>query len=136
MRGPRAFSFVRGCCRGTAGDMAVPMGRSPGRAEVRDRRAHDLMIVSGRLAVAIDPSEVVAAVLDVVIQLFTLEACSVGLLDADARRLQVIVSRCRGKVDEFDATVPAGLAGWVAQHGEGGISNDVDKDERFVSGID
>jgi len=54
----------------------VSMVRSAGRAELRDRRAHDLMIVSGRLAAAVDPSEVVAAVLDVGIQVFNVEACS------------------------------------------------------------
>jgi transcriptional regulator with GAF, ATPase, and Fis domain len=112
------------------------MRRSAGPAERIDRRAHDLMIVSGRLAAAIDPSEVVAAVLDVVVQVFNLEACSVGLLDDAARRLRLFVSRGRGKVDEFELMVPAGIAGWVAKHGQGVVCNDVDKDERFFPGID
>src|SRR5262245_60812563 len=116
--------------------MAVSMRRSGGQAQASDRRAHDLMIVSGRLAAAIDPSEVVAAVLDVVIQLFNLEACSVGLLDDSGRRLRLFVSRGRGKLDEFELMVPSGIAGWVAQYGEGVICNDVDKDERFFPGID
>jgi transcriptional regulator with GAF, ATPase, and Fis domain len=116
--------------------MGASMGRSAGSAERIDHRARDLMVLSGRLAAAIDPSEVVAAVLDVVIQLFNLEACSVGLLDDAARRLRLFVSRGRGKTDEFDLTVPHGIAGWVAQHGEGVVCNDVEKDERFFPGVD
>jgi transcriptional regulator with GAF, ATPase, and Fis domain len=112
------------------------MARAAGPAEARDRRVHDLMIVSGRLAAALDPSEVVAAVLDVVIQLFDLEACSVGLLDEDAQRLRLFVSRGRGKIDEFEVMIPVGIAGWVAKTGEGVICNDVHQDERFYPGID
>ena len=112
------------------------MARAARPAEASDRRVHELMIVSGRLAAALDPSEVVAAVLDVVIRLFDLEACSVGLLDEAAQRLRLFVSRGRGRIDEFDLKVPVGIAGWVAKFGEGVICNDVEQDERFYPGID
>ena len=60
--------------------MASSMPRS---GDVTYGRVQDLMLVSGRLAAALDPSEVIAAVLDAVIRLFNLQACTVGLLEPD-----------------------------------------------------
>src|SRR2546430_12976497 len=51
-------------------------------------RVQDLMLVSGRLAAALDPSEVIAAVLDAVIRLFNLEACTVGRSEEHTSELQ------------------------------------------------
>ena len=99
-------------------------------------RLRHFVQASGRMAGAIEPAEVVTAVLDAAIQLFSLEACSIGVLDPTGKRLRFSASRGRARVDEFEVDAGLGIAGYVAKTGRGQIVNDVANDDRFYKGID
>jgi Nif-specific regulatory protein len=116
--------------------MAPPVSRSAAAPDLPGRRLRDVVRVSGALAGAVDPSEVIAAVLDTVIQLFDLEACSIGLLDPSGETLAFSISRGRAKTDAFEMPAGTGIAGWVAKTGRGVVCNDVTKDPRFYRGVD
>jgi Nif-specific regulatory protein len=105
-------------------------------AGVPGDRLRDVVRASGRLAGALEPAEVVATALDAVIQLFDLEACSIGLLDPTGTRLRFSFSRGRARVSEFEVDAGLGIAGYVAKAGRGVVSNDVAGDPRFFRGID
>lgn len=108
------------------------------RAAVDASPAHlrEVVRVSARLAVAVEPEEIVTAVLDAAIKLLSLEACSIGLLQAAGKQLRFSASRGRARLDEFEVDAGLGIAGYVARTGRGKITNDVDGDEHFFNGID
>ena len=99
-------------------------------------RLRDVIRASGALAGAVDRSEVVASVLDTVIQLYDLEACSIGCFDGTQSRLEFSCSRGRARVDAFEVDAGLGIAGWVAKTGRGVVCNDVADDPRFYKGVD
>ena len=101
-----------------------------------EERLKALIEVSRLLMSAVDPEELLRAILDSVIRLLDAEGCSIGLIDADAREL--VFSRIAGQAELEDFRLPlgTGIAGHVATFGEPAVANDVSRDPRFFSGID
>jgi GAF domain-containing protein len=113
------------------------MATARGGAErAETTRLRDFVRASGRMAGALEPAEIVTAVLDAAIQMFALEACSIGVLDSTGKHLRFSASRGRARVDEFEVDAGLGIAGYVAKTGRGQLVNDVANDERFYKGVD
>ena len=84
----------------------------------------------------VDPEEVLQVILSSALQLFGVEGCSLGLLDDTGQHLAFVVMEGTAQIDAFRVPLGQGIAGWVAQTGEGVISNDVSRDSRWFGGVD
>src|SRR5215472_4519898 len=99
-------------------------------------RLQSLIEINQLLMSAVEPDEVVAVVLEAALQLFEAEGCSLALLDDLAQELAYVVMVGPAKVEEFRIPVGQGIAGWVAQTGQGVVCNDVSQDPRWFQGVD
>jgi signal transduction protein with GAF and PtsI domain len=82
-------------------------------------RLESLSELNQRLMSPIEPDALLQAVLDSVIRLFAVEGCSIGMVDETRRRLAFIFAGGRAKVEECRIALGQGIAGWVAQPGQG-----------------
>lgn len=86
----------------------------------------------------LDPSNVVRIVMDNIQKLIPCEAWSILLLSEEEDELRF--ERARGQAAEAlelaRLKVGQGIAGWVAQHREPAIVNDVSQDQRFNASFD
>ena len=99
-------------------------------------RFDTLVEVNQLLMGHIDPDRMLTVILKCVNRLFSTSACSIGLLEDEGRKLVFTKAEGGASVVEFELDAGQGIAGWVAQHGEGIICNDVTKDPRFYGGFD
>ncbi len=99
-------------------------------------RLESLIEISQLLVGAVDPDAVIKVILDSAKRLFVAEACSVALIDENAQELAFVFSAGGAEVGSFRMKLGQGIIGWVAQQGEGVISRDVSRDQRFFSGVD
>lgn len=82
--------------------------------------------------------EVLQQIIEQVSQALQVEAVSLALIDPIKKELVFEASTSRGKYDitGLRLTLNQGIAGWVAEAGQGAIVPDVHQDPRFFSGID
>jgi GAF domain-containing protein len=98
------------------------------------RRLQSLIEISEMLMSTVEPERVVTVILEAATQLFAVEGCSLALLDEAGQYLSFVVMAGPAQVEEFRVAVGQGIAGWVAQTGEGVVCNDVSQDPRFFGG--
>ncbi len=99
-------------------------------------RLDSLIEISQMLVSTVEPDALVRVILESAKRLFVAEACSIALIDENAKQLAFIFSAGGAEVGNFRMKLGQGIVGWVAQSGEGVISRDVSRDHRFFSGID
>ena len=85
---------------------------------------------------AVDPDEVLTAILTAARRLFEADGCSLALLDPTTHELVFVTMVGPAQVDAFRLPLGQGIAGWVAQTGHGVVCNDVTQDARFFRGVD
>jgi len=102
-------------------------GETPGR----DVSEQDLMRLGRLLASALDLNNRLDRVLDQAMELLRAERGSIMLLDEESRELVVRAARGLSGSREFRVPLGEGISGWVAQHGEPLILQDVVADRRF-----
>jgi Nif-specific regulatory protein len=95
-----------------------------------------LVEISHLLMRPVDSDELLTVILTAAMRLFKAEGCSLALLDAATQELAFIAMVGPAQVDVFRLPIGQGVAGWVAQTGQGVLSNDVTQDARFFQGID
>ncbi len=99
-------------------------------------RLQSLIEINQLLMSTVEPEEVLLVVLGSALRLFEAEGCSLALLDESSQQLAFVAMVGPAKVEEFRVALGQGIAGWVAQTGEGVVCNDVAHDPRFFRGID
>ena len=99
-------------------------------------RLQSLIEINRLLMSAVEPDEVLAVVLEAAVRLFEVEGCSLALLDDTAQELAFVAMVGPAKVEEFRIASGQGIAGWVAQTGQGVVCNDVTQDPRWFQGVD
>jgi Nif-specific regulatory protein len=99
-------------------------------------RLASLIEINQLLMSTVETDDLLRAIIESAIRLFSVEACSIGLIDEATQQLTFSFSLGGAKVEEFHIAVGQGIAGWVAQTGQEVISNDVSRDSRFFQGID
>lgn len=99
-------------------------------------RLQSLIEINQLLMSAVEPDEVLAVILEAALRLFEVEGCSLALLDDTAQELAFVAMVGPAKVEEFRIALGQGIAGWVAQTGQGVICNDVARDTRWFQGVD
>ncbi len=104
------------------------------RARVMAALASSAAAITGSL----DLKEVLQRILEQTSQALLVDTVSLALLDP--RRQELVFEASTGKYSEkvvgIRLKIGQGIAGWVAQHGEGTVVNDVSLDERFFRGVD
>jgi Nif-specific regulatory protein len=83
-----------------------------------------------------DPDEVLSGILTAAVRLFEAEGCSLALLDPTTHELAFVTMVGPAQVEAFRLPLGQGIAGWVAQTGQGVVCNDVTQDARFFRGVD
>jgi Nif-specific regulatory protein len=104
--------------------------------EQAQQRLQSLIDINQLLMSAIEPEEVLEVILDAAIRLCAAQGCSLALLDETGKYLTFVNMVGPARAQEFRVALGQGIAGWVAQTGEGVISNDVSQDPRWFGGID
>lgn len=99
-------------------------------------RLQSLIEINQLLMSAVEPDEVLAVVLEAALRFFEVEGCSLALLDDTAQELAFVAMVGPAKVEEFRIASGQGIAGWVAQTGQGVVCNDVARDTRWFQGVD
>lgn len=99
-------------------------------------RLASLIEINQLLMRTVDPEEVLQVIMTSALRLFGVEGCSLGLLDDSGQHLAFMAMAGPARTDAFRVPLGQGIAGWVAQTGEGVISNDVSQDPRWFAGID
>jgi len=99
-------------------------------------RLQSLIEINQLLMSAVEPDEVLAVVLEAALRLFEVEGCSLALLDDTAQELAFVAMVGPAKVPEFRIALGQGIAGWIAQTGQGVVCNDVAQDPRWFRGVD
>jgi Nif-specific regulatory protein len=99
-------------------------------------RLESLIEINQLLMGTVEPDEVLRVILEAATRLFAVEGCSIGLIDETAQHLRFIAMAGPAQVEEFRVPLTQGFAGWVARTGQGVISNDVSRDQRFYDSID
>ena len=92
-----------------------------------------LIKVSHAVNASIDKQTVLESLMDVTREVMHVEACSLALLTEDEHFLR-FEAAVGGKPEEIKTVVlelGEGLVGWVAEHKQAAIVNDVSKDSRF-----
>jgi diguanylate cyclase (GGDEF)-like protein len=82
----------------------------------------------------LEPGILLSRIAELICQLLDAKACSVMLLDGDRRRL--LAKAAYGvrteRMQSLSFRVGEGVAGWVVEHGEPALIDDVTRDPRFV----
>ena len=101
-----------------------------------EQRLQSLLEITHLLMSAVDPDEVLTVILTAALRLCDAEGCSLALLDPTGQELAFVAMAGPAKVEGFRIAVGQGVAGWVAQTGQGVVCNDVMQDARFFRGVD
>ncbi|HEY5923314.1 MAG TPA: sensor domain-containing diguanylate cyclase [Kofleriaceae bacterium] len=82
----------------------------------------------------LDPGILLSRIAELICQLVNAKACSVMLLDASRKRLlaKAAYGLRTERMHTLSFAVGEGVAGWVVEHGESALINDVAKDSRYV----
>lgn len=99
-------------------------------------RLESLTEINQLLMSAQEPEAVLQEILASIVRLFVVEGCSIALIDDTARQLAFVLMVGPARVEEFRIALGQSIAGWVAQTGQGVVSNDVSQDPRFFQGVD
>jgi diguanylate cyclase (GGDEF)-like protein len=83
----------------------------------------------------LDPGILLARIAELICQLIGAQACSVLLLDADRKRLlaKAAYGLRTEHMNSLSFRIGEGVAGWVVEHGQSALINDVTQDPRFVA---
>ena len=100
-----------------------------------ERFAHFVKSVQGLIGVG-EPQALLKMILEAAIKLFAADACSIALIDEGNEHLRFQCTLGGANVEEFQLPLGQGIIGWVAQTGQGVVSNDVSQDTRFFGTID
>jgi Nif-specific regulatory protein len=104
--------------------------------QLAQARLARLIEVNQLLMSAMEPDDLLQAVLESALQLFSAAGCSIALIDEAAQQLRFAFVLGGAKVEEFRIQLGQGLIGWVAQTGQGVVSNNVAQDPRFFGNVD
>jgi Nif-specific regulatory protein len=104
--------------------------------EQAQQRLQSLIDINQLLMSAVEPDEVLEVIFDAALRLCAAQGCSLALLDETAQHLTFVAMAGATKAPEFRVALGQGIAGWVAQTGQGVVCNDVSQDPRFFGGID
>lgn len=99
-------------------------------------RFSTLLEATQRLMGLTAPEELLPVILESVLRLFSAEACSVALIDETVQELAFAYTLGGAKMQEVRLPLGQGIIGWVAEKGEGVVSNDVSQDPRFFGQVD
>src|SRR5262245_5720827 len=88
-------------------------------------RFSTLLEATQRLMGLTAPEELLQVILESVLRLFAAEACSVALIDETEQELAFAFTLGGAKMQEVRLPLGQGIIGWVAENGEGVVSNDV-----------
>jgi Nif-specific regulatory protein len=100
------------------------------------QRLHHLLDIAHLLLNTVDPEEALTIILTAASRLFDAEGCSLALLDPTTQELAFVAMAGPATVRAFRIPSDQGIAGWVAQTGQGVVCNDVTRDARFFQGVD
>src|SRR5262245_60883653 len=100
------------------------------------QRLQHLLDIAHLLLNTTDPEEALTIILTAASRLFEAEGCSLALLDPTAQELAFVAMAGPAAVRAFRIPADQGVAGWVAQTGQGVVCNDVTRDARFFRGVD
>jgi Nif-specific regulatory protein len=105
-------------------------------SEEMQRRCELLAEISQMMVSTVDPAELLRVIMTSAQGLFVAEACSLAVIDPEAREL--VFAYATGGADVKDVRIPLeqGVVGWVARTGESVVCKDVSKDPRFFGGVD
>jgi diguanylate cyclase (GGDEF)-like protein len=83
----------------------------------------------------LDPGVLLSRIAELVCQMVAAKACSVMLLDANRKRLlaKAAYGLRTERMHTLSFAVGEGVAGWVIEHGEPALINDVTTDPRYVA---
>jgi signal transduction histidine kinase len=95
-----------------------------------------LLEISARLSSTLHLDELLALVMDVSTDLTNTEAASILLLDESSGQLQFVASTDGLMPADIQVPLDNSIAGWVVQHGQQLIIEDVQTDERFFATVD
>jgi Nif-specific regulatory protein len=99
-------------------------------------RLTSLIEINQLLMSTVEPDELLKVILTAAIRLFAVEGCSIGLIDDSRQQLAFALTAGGASIEEFRIALGQGIAGWVAQTGQGVVCPDVSKDTRWFGGID
>jgi Nif-specific regulatory protein len=105
-------------------------------AEQTQMRLECLVELNQLLMSTVEPDALLRAIHESCMRLFSVEACSIALIDETDRKLVIAFSKGGAKVEGFRLELGQGIVGAVAQTGEGVICNDVSQNTRFFCDID
>ncbi len=133
---PEHLSLVQSIA-GQAG-IAVLNARLYDESQRRARVMAALATSAATITGSLDLREVLQRILEQTSQALLVDTVSLALLDAKHQELvfEASTGRFSDKVVGIRLKIGQGIAGWVAQHGEGTVVNDVSQDERFFRGVD
>jgi Nif-specific regulatory protein len=100
------------------------------------KRLTSLIDATQQLIGMTEPEELLQNILESALRLFAADACSIALIDEADQQLAFAFTLGGAKVEEFRLPLGQGIVGWVAEKGEGVISNDVSQDPRFLGQVD
>jgi len=95
-----------------------------------------LLEISARLSSTLHLDELLSLVMDVSTELTDTEAASILLLDENSGQLQFVASTNSLMPADIQVPLDNSIAGWVVQHGQHLIVEDVQTDERFFATVD
>ncbi len=87
---------------------------------------------------SLDLDRILQHVIEVVQEMFDVESASVWLMDSDRKRLLFAISAdvTAAMLYPMELPVGRGIVGYVAQHAQSALSNDVREDPRFYGQVD
>lgn len=105
-----------------------------GLPDLMERLPAVLFEIGKLVASDLDPHILLSKISELICKLIDAGACSVMLLDAERERLlaKAAYGLRTERVHLLSFAVGEGVAGWVAQHGEAALIDDVAEDPRFV----
>jgi diguanylate cyclase (GGDEF)-like protein len=114
---------------------------SPNQIEDLEKKVEELSIfhqVGKALTSTLDLQEVLTLIMGKISELLQPTTWSLLLIDDKRQELlfQIAVGKDSEKIQDSRIKVGQGIAGWVAQHGEPVVCNDVSKDPRFSADAD
>ncbi|MDH3973453.1 MAG: response regulator [Deltaproteobacteria bacterium] len=104
----------------------------------RIRRLELFEKLSKAISSTLDLDKLLEKIMDISKSVLNAEACSILLLDKVSGELvfTVALGEKGDEVKEFRIKRGQGVAGWVLEHGESLLIEDLKKDKRFFSGVD
>jgi Nif-specific regulatory protein len=99
-------------------------------------RLESLIEINQLMMGTVEPSDLVALIINSARRLFAAEACSIAVMDEGANELVFAYSDGGAEVGKIRMKPGQGIVGWVAQTGEPVVCRDTTKDSRWYRGVD